>query len=91
MYLNDIKSIYLKRRPFKVGVTDNLINYISVLHFMYLNVISDMEMSKSTGEVTYCDFGCEVIKNFHDQVKMALTPEQDVAISVLDALEHDEE
>lgn len=91
MYLNDIKSIYLKRRPSKVGVTDNLINYISVLHFMYLNVISDMEMSKSTGEVTYCDFGCEVIKNFHDQVKMALTPEQDVAISVLDALEHDEE
>lgn len=74
-----------------MGVTDNLINYISVLHFMYLNVISDMEMSKSTGEVTYCDFGCEVIKNFHDQVKMALTPEQDVAISVLDALEHDEE
>lgn len=91
MYLNDIKSIYLKRRPSKVGVTDNLINYISVLHFMYLNVISDMEISRSTGEVTYCDFGCEVIKNFHDQVKMALNPEQDITISDLGVIENDEE
>lgn len=57
-------------------VTDNLMNYLSILHFMFLNTVSEMALTQQTGDVAYSDSKCEVFKNFHEIIADQLREEQ---------------